>query len=338
MKRLTPAFVTLVMLLIIGGLIAAYFVKGLFAKTEVPAAPTSRLVPVALQDLKPGTEITKAHIGKAPIANEKLTRETVLSEDALIGRVVRDDIKSAQPIQSSQLFAPGERPALEVAQGMRAVSVGVADGTSMVDGLVQPGQHVDVHFTPVVNDDDERFRGGLTMTLFKGVKVLAINRSIRGSDVSRGSNTVTMELTPEQANIMILARDKGEINLVYNSEGVGNGGVSVSSTERATLEEILGLKEKEKEPAPFRTDVYYGSSRDSFFFRNGDFADEQLDNNNRNYDRGSQRNWFNGGNNGGGYGQRSPNATPNPQTVAPESLNGGNSPAANVSRTNGPRA
>ena len=329
MKSLTPAFVTFVMLLIIGGLIAAYFVKNLFATKPAPVVETTRTIPVALQDLEPGTEITSAHLGRAPINKDRLTRETVLTSDALIGRVVKAKIVRAEPINSSQLYAPGERPPLKLSVGMRAVSVGVSDNTAMVDGLITPGQYVDVHFTPNIRGD-ERAQGGFTMTLFRGVKLLAINRSIVSTDVtSRGGNTVTLELTPEQANIMILAREKGDINLVYNSEGLGNGGVSVSSSEKATLDEILGLKEPEKPEEPFSTDVYYGSSRNTYYFRDG-----RLYHGDDNRPNGSQRNtiWGRGGNSGRGYGRNSSQQQPNPNqpTISPE----GNNPGT----TNGPNA
>ncbi len=127
---------------------------------------------------------------------------------------------------------------------MRAVSVSFSPRGSFVGGLLRAGQYVDVHLTPQLNDPtDTRFRGGLTITLLGGVRVLAVAGGGSGADsISTDSiSTVTLELTPEQANMLILAREKGEIALSYNPDGKGRGGVAVKNQDRATMDEILGL-------------------------------------------------------------------------------------------------
>lgn len=180
---------------------------------------------------------------------------------------------------------------------MRAISVSLESSVDLVDGLIKPGEYVDVHMTPTGMNNDKRLNGGMTLTLFNGVRVIAINRSYTQNSSSRRGTNVTLELTPEQANIMILARDRGEITMSYTPEGKGDGGVAVSSAEKATLYEILGLKtpEKPKEeepPKPFIVEGYYGSSRsvnkfDRDGLRIGDYDS---------YRRGG-----NGGFNSGGY-------------------------------------
>jgi pilus assembly protein CpaB len=94
--------------------------------------------------------------------------------------------------------------------------------------------------------------------------VLAINRSQSSSSaVGRGANRVTLELTPAQANILLLARDRGDINLTYRPDGPGSGGVDVGDENRAFLDEILGLA------APFMTEIYAGAGRTANTFESG---------------------------------------------------------------------
>lgn len=267
MKRITPAFVTLIMLFVVGGLVAAYFARKLFATEPVAEVQTAR-VPVAVSDLKPGTVITEGHLIDAPLRRDKLERDTILSRNAIIGRVVKVAIKNTEPIRTAFLYPAGERPPLAVSEGMRATTVSLGSTAAVVDGLIQPGQYVDVHFTPSTVRD-ERFRGGLTMTLFKGVKVLAINRQTQTNIGVSRDNTTTLELTPEQANIMILASARGEINLTYNPEGKGDGGVAVSREDRATLEEILGLEPLPEQEPPFEAEIFMRSGRSTIRFENG---------------------------------------------------------------------
>lgn len=274
MKSLTPARITLMMLVVVGGLIAAYVAKGLLATEQAAPEVEMRNVPMAIADLPPGTVVTEAHVGAGRITESEIQPGMLLNERAIIGRVVKETIPAATPITSTQLYQPGERPPLKVGPGMRAVSVSLSAVVDMVDGLVKPGEFVDIHMTPNNADSgDRRFRGGLTLTLFKGVKVIAINRNIQQGDVDRVGNSVTLELTPEQANIMILARDRGDITMSFNPEGKGTGGVAVSSENRATLDEILGLKPLPKPTPPLVTESYRGSLRETTSFRDGKRSD-----------------------------------------------------------------
>lgn len=264
MKRLTPATLTVVMFGIIGMLILGYFAKSLFAQKEKPAGPSLRDVPMAITDIRPGTVITADHLGVGRYDRNKLTSDVLLANRVIVGRVAREPIKAAQPIKAGQLYQPGELPPLELSPGMRAVSVEVGDGVAMVDGIIKPGDYVDVLFTSQGGGNvtsDPTFQGGLTMRLFEGVKILAINRNFSQGRVDKRSNHVTLELTVAQTNIVVLAKDRGKITLTYNPNGRGNGGLALTNSERVTLFEILGLERSEPMKEPFRTEIFKGSNR-----------------------------------------------------------------------------
>ncbi len=274
MNRLTPARVTMIMFGVVGCLIAAYIAKGLFAKEAPPPPrrPATRNVPMAIGDLKPGTIITENHLGLGPFPASEVDSDMLLTNRVIVGRVVKTPIKAASPIRAEQLYEPGGRPPLNLAAGMRAVAFKVKDGAAIVDGLIKPDDYVDVHMTVTELNNDDRLQGGLTIKLFEGVRVITINRNYMQADIDLVNNSVTLELTPEQANIAFIAREKGEITLAYNPEGPGTGGVAVADSNRATLEEILGLKPKvEPEPPqpPFVSEIIRGSSVQRLQYRNG---------------------------------------------------------------------
>ncbi len=262
MKALTPATLTVILLLIVGGLVVAYVAKNMLAQEE-PPPPERRLYPMAVSDLEPGTVITDAHLAQGPYYG-KASPTFARSKTILVGRIVREKISAATPIDTTLLYPPGELPPIDLAVGMRAVSLTVGAGADVVDGLVQPGAYVDVHFTPS-GDSVPAMRGGMTMTLVKGVKVLSINRT-RGSRIDR-ANTVTLELTPEQANIVLLANAKGALTLVYTAAGPGDGGIAVADADRAYLEEILGLAPPEEPEEPIQIEHFSGPRRSIIRFR-----------------------------------------------------------------------
>ena len=267
MRRLTPATLTLVMFGIVGILVVGYVAKTMLAsQVKPPAPPAVRDVPMAVADIAPGTVITENHLGMGKAQRDKLEADVLLVNRVIVGRVARTPIKAATPIKANQLYQPGELPPLDVAVGMRAVSIEVGDGVAMVDGMIKPGQYVDILFTAQggggASVDDSTYQGGLTMRLFEGVKILAINRNFTQSAVDRGSNHVTLEMTEAQTNIIVLARDRGKLTLTYNpTNAVGSGGLALSNSERVTLYEILGLRKQDPTKDPFQTEIFRGNNR-----------------------------------------------------------------------------
>jgi len=276
-KNLTPAKMTLLMFAVVGVLVAAYVLKTVFAVEE---PPQTRNVPMALTKLEPGTRISAGDIGLGPWPVDQLQPDVIASREVLVGRIVKETIEPARPIRSSQLYPAGEFPPLRVEPGMRAVTVDIEDAVEAVGGLIKPGEYVDVHWTVDQVRNDDRLQNGLTLTLFRGVRVLAVHRPLRQSNDDQNSNAVTppravtLELTPEQANVLILARQKGRITLTYNPDGKGEGVVEVPDENRATFYEILGMSppqepEEEPEPQPFRSEIYRRSTRQILEFPEG---------------------------------------------------------------------
>lgn len=246
----------MIMFGVVGLLIAVYVAKNLLA-TEIKAPPPADdLMPMAIADIPPGTLVTEAHLGRGPFPKSHLEPDMLRTNRVIAGRYAKVLIKSNRPIHANDLLPPNEFPSLKVAEGMRAVAVEVADSTAMVGGMIRPNDYVDILFTYQGRNDDA-LQGGLTMRLFEGVRVLAV-KSGGANRGDRAGNHVTLEVTEPQVNILTLARDRGTITLSYNPNGRGSGGLALSSTERVTLYDILGLKPAEQ---PFVTDVYRGSSR-----------------------------------------------------------------------------
>lgn len=267
MRRLSPALLTMGMLGVVGLLVAAYVGKRLLAREEGPPQDPIVNVPMALTDLTPGTRITEAHVAMGRSKESKVTRDVVRTSRVLVGRVVKNAITAAQPISTLDLYPPGvDAPLNMESPDNRAVVVPLGSATAAT-----VGQYVDVHFTPS-SDPDANVTGGQILTLFKGVKILQMS----GSSSGGRSQTVTLELTREQANIILLAKDRGTLNLVYTPEGKGTGGVAVNDADRATLYQILGYNPKPApEPEkPFQTELFSGSGRRVHTFRDGMRADD----------------------------------------------------------------
>lgn len=144
----------------------------------------------------------------------------------IVGGVVRRALEEGEPVTQGQVVAPGDRGfmAAVLNPGMRAVSVPVNAATA-VAGFVFPGDRVDLiltmDFIDIVevdgdrNTKEERFG---SETFLSGVRVLAIDQEAadRENQPSVGK-TVTVEVTPDQVEMLAVAMRLGQISLSLHS-------------------------------------------------------------------------------------------------------------------------
>jgi pilus assembly protein CpaB len=139
----------------------------------------------------------------------------------LSGAIARAPILAGEPITAAKLVKAGQGGVLAaiLPAGMRAVSTRIKEETA-VGRLILPNDHVDVILI-------RRLRGKtggdefVSDTLFTNVRVLALGQQIEtkeGKKSAEGAaNTATLELTPRQAEMLLLANSLGEISLSLRS-------------------------------------------------------------------------------------------------------------------------
>jgi hypothetical protein len=161
------------------------------------------------------------------------------------------------------------------------LTIALNSNTAIVDGLIKPGDYCDIQLT--VNTtlfNDNRIPNGYQLTLFKGIKVLAINRNTVQQDIESNGNNVTLEVRPGQANALLLAEKNGTLILTYTSSSTP-GGIQVSDADddRLTMEKLLNLPpkpqpEQPKPPVRYTVDEYRHARRGAVtFLPNGRVVD-----------------------------------------------------------------
>ncbi|MDA1165115.1 MAG: Flp pilus assembly protein CpaB [Planctomycetota bacterium] len=314
MRNLTPAKLVVMMVVAMGLLVAVYVGKQLMAKEPPRVVDNTRTVPMAIADLAPGTVIKDEHIGMGRWPANEIVGDILLDKASIVGRVVRKPMTAAEPIHGNALFPMGELPPLTVSDGHRATTIHLTESAAVMSGLLRPGDHVDVQFTPTAGaTSDPRYQkiGAMSVVLFKGVRLLAINRLFVQSDLAAGGNNVTLEIAESDVAILRLADENGDLYLSYNPIPNGTSTVTVANPDRPTLEELLQLPPIPEEPvAPqpnvYRSWVYSGSGGRMTTFVNGVPSYGNVGN----YD-------YNG------------SVAPNQSTVAPNGVNGNGYPNGN---------
>jgi pilus assembly protein CpaB len=241
-------------LLIVALLVAgstAYFARGLMTRpapqvvvqAPAPPPPSSSAVLVAAADLPAGTLLLEEHLKWQPWPENSMGPDYIMQTEAnikdYVGAVVRRGINAGQPIMPSLIVKPGDRGFLAAVlkPGMRAVSVAVGD-VSGIAHLIQPGDRVDLLLTETIVPVDGTETSGnqdrkAAETVLENIRILAVETVL--DDVKKqpiDGKTVTIEVTPKQAEMITIAVEIGRI--AFSLRGLENHGFDRSIVATST--------------------------------------------------------------------------------------------------------
>lgn len=219
-------------------------------QAQVQEAPAKKVL-VAKGNLPAGTFIKEEDVSwqKWPVdgVNDTYLLEGQADINTIVGAVVRKGIVAGEPITEAQIARPGDRGFLAavLTPGMRAISIDVNDPSS-VTGLVFPGDRIDLllnmQFTvkeigPDGQVQTSDYRPQTSETILENVRLLATDRNLNDIDSEpKKLNTVTIEVTPKQAEMVKVAAQMGQLNLALRGLGMPDGvksGPTVASAETA---------------------------------------------------------------------------------------------------------
>lgn len=202
-----------VVLAVLLGLLAAFLVS-LWSGLWKNGLKGPQIV-VAVQEIEAGTQIKKSDLkliywNHAPVPSQSFQN---ISE--LINRVARQKIVVGEPILEEKLAAIGSKAgfAATISPGKRAITVKVNDVVGIpANGL--PGNFVDI-LVSVKQGSTESY----TKTVLTNIKVLAVPADNgTTNNKTKTVSAVTVELTPEEAEKLDLARTIGTLSLTLKNE------------------------------------------------------------------------------------------------------------------------
>ena len=132
-----------------------------------------------------------------------------------VQRVALHDLSADEPILQTQISAPGGRANLasSITPGMEAVSIRSND-VAGVGGFILPGDRIDVLLTRTLTPVGGQQPSTVTQILAQNVKVLAVDQSVDDTtDKPSVARTVTVEVTPPQAQTITLGQTVGAVSL-----------------------------------------------------------------------------------------------------------------------------
>lgn len=185
------------------------------------ASLATNKVVVAATDINLGTRLTPDMIKLADWPAGSVQKDSFDDIKLLDTRVTRVSLQRGEPLTETKLAQRGATGGLSavVAEGKRAMTVRVNDVVG-VAGFALPGNFVDI----LVSTQEEHNKTGnndlsISKLVLERILVLAVAQEASQNDTKpKVVNAVTLEVTPEQAEKLDLARSVGQLSLVLRNQ------------------------------------------------------------------------------------------------------------------------
>ena len=222
------------------GLIAAFSVSRYLANAQEYTKNLSNVV-VAKTDIEVGESLIAERLSVAQfprnVAPDGVFRQI---DEKLIGRIAVTRISAREPITENRLAPEGAAAGLSaiIPEGYRAMNVRVDDVVG-ISGFIMPGTLVDI---VVVIDPPEgqNNRGRISKIVLQNIKVLANGANLdkpKNEKEAERVRTVTLQVTPDQAEKLALASSEGTLQLVMRNS-IDQGDEVTPGANKSTL--LLG--------------------------------------------------------------------------------------------------
>jgi pilus assembly protein CpaB len=218
-----PKSLMLLLLALGCGLVASVGISQVMDRKPVqaPVGETQDVL-VTVQDVNYGTPLSAEVVKLEKWPKDKVPAGAVTDVEKIAGRRARGKLFKGEPILEAKLLSPesGAGASQEIPAGFRVVSVKV-DASTTGGSLVLPGDRVDVLVNVRANTGAGIMETS-TKTILQDIRVFAVDQvykveAIEDQESAISAKTVSLLVTPSQAEKIALAEELGKIRLAIRS-------------------------------------------------------------------------------------------------------------------------
>jgi len=233
---------------VVAGLLATFGIQRYVAHKTYVAPVSTGQVAVATTDTSPGIALAAGSVRIVSWPRELIPPQAASTLQQVEGRVAVMPISNGEPILFSKLAPVGTAAGLSslLDESKRALTVRV-DDVSGVAGFIHPRDKVDILVDMKLQGANDSF----SKTILQNITVMTIGQTWEQKESKPiVVNTVTLEVTPEQAEILNLASTEGKIRLALrgrrNENVVETSGVAASQLLTGVKNEKQQLQKEER--------------------------------------------------------------------------------------------
>lgn len=168
---------------------------------------------VARHEIAPGEKITGEKLAFSKIGNREIPEGAFRQLDEVVGRVAIIPIGAREAIINTKLAPTGVGGGLSavIPEGYRAMTL-TFDDMEGVSSFVGPGSLVDIVNLTFLGSQARPMNAPISTMVLQDVKVLV--SGTKNPRQRSGVNTVTVQVTPEQAEKLVVAANGSRLKLV----------------------------------------------------------------------------------------------------------------------------
>ncbi len=197
-------------------LLLAFFAAWV-ANLWIQGRPVGKTTPVvvAAVDIPYGVKIEEFQIKVIDWPNDSVPSSAYTSKDQVIDKVSRNDFYTDEPISEKRMLVhtAGSTLSTLIDKEYRAIAIRVDDVVG-VAGFILPGNNVDILATKM----DKDLNQSVTQTKLQNIRVLAVDQDdSHEKDKPAIVRAVTLQLKPQEAEVMVQAMREGTIQLTLRN-------------------------------------------------------------------------------------------------------------------------
>ena len=208
-----PRFIIMLSIALLLAMLAAWTASRLLKPKVAPDKMLS--VVVAAVEIPFGVKLEESQVKVITWPGKVAPEGTFSSKDKVINRVTMNKFYPDEIITEKRIseYLGGSTLSALITKDYRAISMRVDDVVG-VSGFILPGNKVDILATKM----DNAINKATTRTLLQNIKVLAVDQEAsQEKEKPAIVKAVTLELKPEQAEIIVQAMQEGTIQLTLRN-------------------------------------------------------------------------------------------------------------------------
>lgn len=219
-------------------------------RTAAETAGTPQQVVVAVVDIPARTQISPTMLTVKTLPGSAVERDVLQQPSQAAGSLSLITIPAGSQVTFSKVGRPSDVGLpVRLEPGKRAVSIQI-DKVKGISGLLQPGDRVDIIAIPPRSGNELP----QAAAILRGIRVLAIGATLETSSATpspeeASSTTVTLEVTPRQADLLAAADANTQLRLALRSPREPLNSYPTESLE-IPITQVASAPAPREQPAP----------------------------------------------------------------------------------------
>jgi len=199
------------------------FITGQIEAERARLQRQHQLMPIVVirRDTPAGTYLTEQMLATREVPSRYASASSIGEGEyeSVLGKVLQVSMKAGEPVLSTNVDEPADGFSGQVRHGIRAMTIEI-DEVNSVSGMLRPGDRIDLLFStrsPLAGANGSDISRPLMQDLLVLATGSQTDNHLDSPDELNAFNTMTVEVSPEQAQKLVLAQRSGRLTALLRN-------------------------------------------------------------------------------------------------------------------------